>query len=207
MLTQSKRLCAMMLFVSCFCSNAAANLTIFDCLRGNTETSMEKRASDRVLNYDGVSRNRVTHQAIEKARIQRLWLNHLREFCSVQRANEHSDYVSLLQNYLPVRANFISSLYFATGSSRTADMNITSIRQAVKRAGNNVQLLIIGSADATGEVNANKILSSERARFVAGKVTGKNVSHTFIIPLGQNNAQSNQPQYRRADVYVLIPKS
>ncbi|MFP2428846.1 OmpA family protein [Enterobacter ludwigii] len=207
MLTQSKRLCAMILSVSCFSSNAAANLTIFDCLRGNAETSREERTADMVLHYDGAFRNRVTRQAIETARMQRLWLNHLREFCSPQIANEHSDYISSLQSYLPVRAKFISSLYFATGSSRTADINISSVRQEIQRAGKDVQLLILGSADSTGEINANHVLSSERARFVAGKVTGQNVRQTFIIPLGQNNAQNNQPKYRRADVYVLMPKS
>lgn len=206
MLTQSKRICVMMLAASCFSSNAA-NLTVFDCLRGDAEISRKEKNVGLILQYDGASRNRVTRQDIEAARMQRLWQNHLSEFCSAQRANEHNDYVSSLQAYLPVTAKFISSLYFATGSSRTTDMNISSVRQKVQGAGNDVQLLIVGSTDATGEVNANQILSSERARFVAGKVAGQNVRQAFIIPLGQSNSQGNQPQYRRADVYVLIPKT
>lgn len=79
--------------------------------------------------------------------------------------------------------------------------------RAVKEyTGKQYALLIIGSADLSGEASFNDWLSLERAQYIVGQVELNNLK-TYILALGGrgsiNKLRQSNPQYRRADLYAL----
>lgn len=186
-------------------------VTVFNCVNSSVTSSLAwtKNKKHDALHYDGTSRTVISRESIDRAKRTRMFLNHLDTLCSVNHASEARHYMNLLKMQLNVTPQLIGSVYFPNGSARSHQQDFGGMRSAIEQySGEEDMLLVVGSADATGEDSFNHWLSFNRAQYLTNKVVTKNI-RTFIIPLGKQGeatrGQEGNPGLRRADVYLLKP--
>lgn len=182
-------------------------ITVFNCENNSVVSSpvWTKNYKNDSLHYDGTSRPVISRESINKAKRTRMFQNHLDKLCSTRHASETRQYMSILQTQLKVRPQLIGSVYFPTASARSHQQDFSAMHNAIEQySGADDFLLVVGSADATGEGSFNRWLSLNRAQYLAHKIVKKTIT-TFIIPLGAQGAgeHASDPSFRRADVYLL----
>ncbi|NDJ59219.1 hypothetical protein GWD52_19975 [Enterobacteriaceae bacterium 4M9] len=184
-------------------------MTVFNCESRSTSSSHPrgKFQKNDFLNFDGTTRTVVSREAISQVKQARLFLTHLDELCLSRLANNQSLYMDTLRARLKVNPQLIGSVYFPTAGAKANRQNLKNMRDAVAQYANEEHmLLIVGSADTTGEDSYNDWLSLKRAQYLAHAVAAKDFN-TFIIPLGKQGAtddhNQSDPRFRRADLYLL----
>ncbi|TQI78179.1 hypothetical protein FHU10_1825 [Serratia fonticola] len=210
MLMQNKHVYVAIFMLASVGFNVCANeqQTVIDCEHNELlALGQPGHHLSQPLHYDGHMRPKVTNQAIAAVRFQRQLLDHINDVCNAALADDQTAYMYMLQTYLPLRARYVSSIYFATGSAQSSDLNIAVIRQQVGQSDSgSTQLLIVGSADNVGEEQSNQSLSLARARFLASKVNSDGYKSVLVPLSGKKQAgrlRGNQPKYRRADLYLI----
>ena len=108
-------------------------------------------------------------------------------------------------------ANVLDKIDFTTGSSELPPEDITKITSFAAEAPDNALLIVIGYASETGNVDANRVLSSERATAVAkvldhAKKSGQRVQAAY---LGQTDRFGSKfPEHNQiSEVWQIVPKN
>lgn len=182
------------------------NITLFNCSNSSRVISNSHRSSD-TLHYDGRVTSIISPVTIANARLDKSVYSNLGVFCSPRMAKTPQSYVEHISRNTPIKIKYISSIYFPTGSAFSSDKMVMQLDDIVMALPKEYRgLLIIGSADSTGEDDTNYSLSLARTRFLADKLD-TNKHPLFLLPLGSkmlgNGPTANHPEYRRADLYAM----
>ncbi len=184
------------------------NVTQFDCRKSDSEATNNAGYLSGALRYDGIIKKIIPPQAIYDARLSRVLLSNLDVLCNATFMTSPEVYSSNITKAMPINVKYVHSVYFANGSASAMDRNIIDLDKLLSSSPEKHHgILIVGSADSPGEKRGNHLLSLERAYFLAGLVES-NKRPLFILPLGstavgRSGKGTSQPQYRRADLYVL----
>ncbi len=112
---------------------------------------------------------------------------------------------------LKMGASVFGQISFPTGSSELAPTDVERVRSFVGEAADNAYIIVIGYASETGNVDDNRVLSSDRATAVAqildaAKKPGQHVQAAY---LGQTDRFGSRVPERNqiCEVWQILPKN
>ena len=108
------------------------------------------------------------------------------------------------------RASFLKEVRFPAGSAQLNDADRMSIAEAIGNLPEGSMVLVVGYASTTGNADANRKLSSDRATIVAGNIDISKPGNQPVqaVFLGQTNRFSSRIPERNqvCEIWQLNPQ-